>query len=170
MKKKKIYQNKDWLHKKYIEEKLSAAAIGRICDVQSKRICLWLRKLNFKIKPGNQFITGRPKLHGDASNGQGMPRTRLYSTWLAMKKRCYYSKDVCFNRYGGRGIIICLEWKNNYNAFKFWAILNDYQDDLTIDHIDNDGNYEPNNCQFLTLSENSRKRGKINYEKENIAS
>lgn len=56
--KRKIYQNKDWLHKKYIEEKLSAAAIGRICGVQSKRICLWLRKFDFKIKPGKQFIKG----------------------------------------------------------------------------------------------------------------
>lgn len=165
-KKTKLYRNKNWLHKKYAEEGLSAAEIGRICGVQSKRICYWLRKFNFKINSGCQFISGRPKLHGDASNGQETPRIKLYSIWQGMKKRCYYPKDVCFNRYGGRGISICSEWTNNYQAFKFWAILNGYQNGLTIDRIDNDGNYEPNNCQFLTMSENLKKRGKKHNENQ----
>lgn len=92
--------------------------------------------------------------HGE-SNGRLV--TRLYIIWTNMKRRCFYPKDINFHRYGGRGITVCPEWRNNYSLFRFWAILNGYQNNLTIDRINNDGNYEPDNCQWLTKPENSRK-------------
>lgn len=84
--------------------------------------------------------------------------SRLYKIWDSMKTRCYSPISKDYKNYGKRGIKVCDEWKNNYRTFKFWAILNGYQDNLTIDRIDNDGNYEPSNCQWLTRSDNLKKR------------
>lgn len=84
--------------------------------------------------------------------------SRLYIIWISMKDRCFNPKEPAFKYYGGRGITICSEWKNDYSAFKFWAILNGYQDNLVIDRINHNGNYESNNCQWLTKAENAKKR------------
>ena len=75
-----------------------------------------------------------------------------------MKKRCYNKKDKRYSSYGGRGITICDEWLNDFNSFYDWSMEHGYREDLTIDRIDNDGNYEPLNCQWITRSENSTKR------------
>ena len=83
--------------------------------------------------------------------------TRLYQIWTDIKTRCFNIKSAKYKWYGKRGITICEEWKNNYSAFRFWAILNGYQDNLTIDKIDNDKGYSPKNCQWLTQSENIKK-------------
>jgi len=81
-------------------------------------------------------------------------QTRLYNIWTGMKSRCYNKKDTGYRYYGRRGIAICNEWRDNYNTFKSWAILNGYKENLTIDRINNDGNYEPDNCQWITAKEN----------------
>jgi hypothetical protein len=75
-----------------------------------------------------------------------------------LRKRCYYKKGNRYENYGGRGIEVCPEWEKDYPAFKRWALANGYSDDLTIDRIDNDGDYTPGNCQWITKSENSKKR------------
>ena len=62
-----------------------------------------------------------------------------------------------YDRYGGRGIKVCDEWENDFQAFYNWAMSNGYRDDLTIDRIDNDGDYEPSNCQWITQAENTSK-------------
>lgn len=80
---------------------------------------------------------------------------RLYSIYLSMKYRCYSATCRAYKNYGGRGIKVCGEWKNDFINFYNWAINNGYKDDLTIDRIDNDGNYEPNNCRWITKSENT---------------
>ena len=76
--------------------------------------------------------------------------TAIYNTWNRMLHRCYDTKNHKFKRYGQRGIKVCDEWKNNYNNFYNWAINNGFQIGLSIDRINNDGNYEPSNCQWAT--------------------
>lgn len=84
--------------------------------------------------------------------------TRLYYIWQGMKDRCYNEHNARYDRYGGRGIKICEEWKENFIAFHDWAISNGYTDDLTIDRIDNDADYCPDNCRWSTQKEQSRNR------------
>lgn len=87
---------------------------------------------------------------------------RLYKVWENMKARCYNPKHKSYHRYGGRGIEICEEWKNNFSAFEKWALENGYdgtapQGKCTIDRIDNDKGYSPDNCQWVSNRENCNK-------------
>lgn len=84
--------------------------------------------------------------------------TRLYNIWQGMKGRCYNKNDPRYCRWGGRGITVCDEWKDNFTSFYEWALEHGYSDDLTIDRIDNDGNYEPDNCRWASKKQQSRNR------------
>lgn len=89
--------------------------------------------------------------------GENTRTSKLYRIWGAIKSRCYDKGFIYYHNYGGRGIKICEAWKNSYINFRDWATQNGYKNKLTIDRINNDGNYEPSNCQWLTRSENSKK-------------
>jgi hypothetical protein len=99
--------------------------------------------------------------HGDAKKIKGLRVVRLYRIWNGMKARCLIKNHPQYHRYGGRAIRICRLWLNNYMAFKTWALSHGYQENLTIDRINNNGNYTPENCQWITKSENTRKSNKI---------
>jgi hypothetical protein len=72
-----------------------------------------------------------------------------------MMTRCYNPNTNRYHRYGGRGISICEEWLSDFANFREWAVVNGYEDGLTLDRIDNDGNYEPSNCRWVTWHEQS---------------
>lgn len=93
----------------------------------------------------------------------GKHGTKLYITWKHMKSRCYNKNDKDYYNYGEIGITVCDEWRNNFQAFYDWSINNGYQDDLTIDRINNNGNYEPINCRWSDRKTQSRSRKYNNY-------
>lgn len=84
---------------------------------------------------------------------------RVKRIWVGMVYRCHNAKDhsACGRWYKEKGIKVCDEWRENFEAFKAWAVEHGYRDDLTIDRINPDGNYEPANCQWITRAENSRR-------------
>ncbi|OAV63845.1 hypothetical protein Barb6_03511 [Bacteroidales bacterium Barb6] len=90
------------------------------------------------------------------SHGHCRDFRKLYRCWANLKLKCLNEKSNRFNSFGGRGITICNEWANDYKAFHDWAISNGYSDDLSIDRIDNNGNYEPENCRWTTTTQKRR--------------
>lgn len=92
------------------------------------------------------------KISKTRSKTHGFSKTDLYHVWASMKSRCYYPKNVSYPYYGLRGIVVCNEWKK-FENFYSWAINNGYKKGLSIDRINNDGNYQPNNCRWATLKE-----------------
>lgn len=96
----------------------------------------------------------------------GISGTKIFIVWKCMRERCLYNRHKSFDRYGGRGIIICDEWLNNPINFYNWAVANGWALGLQIDRINNNGNYEPSNCRFVTPSENLKNRNP--YKKKKI--
>ena len=83
-------------------------------------------------------------------------KTKAYCAYDNMKRRCLNKSHPQYYQYGGRGIVICKEWLLNYDSFFKWAELNGIKDGLQLDRINNDGNYEPSNCRWVTSSTNIR--------------
>ena len=91
----------------------------------------------------------------------GMKGTRLYRIWKAMKTRCYNPNIPYFKYYGGKGIAVCDEWRDSFQAFYEWSMANGYSDELTIDRIDSDKGYFPENCRWVTMTIQNQNKKKV---------
>ena len=119
------------------------------CDCGNEKIVsgVCLRSGHTKscgCKRQNYYQSGKQKTHG-------LSNTKLYRVWASMKFRCC---DKNNKDYGGRGITICAEWMN-FETFYAWSMENGYKEGLEIDRIDVNGNYEPDNCRWITRKENN---------------
>lgn len=104
----------------------------------------------------NHILRPNRRVHGQSG-------TRLYRIWKRMKSRCYNKNTEDYKKwYGSKGVKVCDEWKNDFQAFYDWAMANGYSEELTIDRIDPYGNYEPDNCRWADAkTQQSNKREKV---------
>lgn len=119
----------------------------------------------------NNLMSGNTTSCGCWHEKHGEAGTRLYKCWSDMKARCYYKSDFNYKNYGGRGISVCDTWRNSYLAFREWATSNGYDENLTLDRVDVNGDYTPENCRWATIKEqqsNKRSNVFIEYKGEKL--
>ena len=144
--------------------------IGRAKDSETCKNSSWL----CKCECGNTKVVSRCSLRNSEKKGfrascgclkyasrnftHSMSKTRLYHEWLSMRNRCYKSQPKDYKSYEGRGITVCDEWKDDFVSFMDWALSNGYAEDLSLDRIDVNNGYSPDNCRWITIEEQQRNR------------
>jgi hypothetical protein len=106
-------------------------------------------------------------------HGKKAKETRLYNIWQGMRSRCNSETNPAYPKYGGRGIKVYENWLNDFQNFYDWAMENSYQENLSIERLNNDGNYEPSNCKWATSKEQNNNKSnnvviEIDGEKKNL--
>lgn len=118
---------------------------------------------NTSIVAGDKLRSGRTKSCGclqtkhrkeGIHKTHGMTNTKIYTIWSNMRSRCMYKGNSMYRNYGGRGITVCDEWLQ-FENFQLWAITSGYSEGLSLERIDVNGNYEPDNCKWIPLCEQS---------------
>ena len=153
------------------------------CGTKKKQWKCRCRCGNETVVSTSHLLDGRTKSCGclkrsrmvEHNTKHGGAHDRLYGIWRSMKRRCNSPKDAHYDLYGGRGIKVCDEWKN-YENFKEWAYLNGYDEtakfgNCTIDRIDNDGDYTPENCRWadrITQANNTSRNRYVEFEGQRL--
>lgn len=117
-----------------------------------------------------EMCSARLKAYRKRNGADGRSKTRLHSIWAGMKERCLSPGSHAYALYGGRGITVCDEWRNSFEAFRDWALTHGYSEDLSIDRIDVDGDYCPENCRWadaITQSNNNSLQSYVDLLRSN---
>lgn len=145
-----------------LDHKFGKLIVIDFVGVDKTKKAMWL----CKCECGNTTITNTHNLKSGNTTSCGCSRTklkqnipRLYRIWNGMKTRCSNPNKKEYKNYGGRGIKVCDEWLK-YENFYNWAINNGYKDNLTIERINNDSDYEPSNCTWITIQEQQKNKRK----------
>lgn len=183
------YNSRKWIGQKFGRMTVIGIEHGTIGVKKISNCWKWVCKCdcgNVKTVMPNKLISGHTTSCGcyksdkTASRNKTLKTThggryeRLYKIWHGMKQRCYWSGCRDYRRYGARGIEICDEWLSDYASFRNWALNNGYNENLSIDRIDVNGNYCPDNCRWATASQQQNNRRTCKYydyngEKHTIA-
>lgn len=139
-------------------------------DVQYRCVCECGKELDvigIHIRSGHTKSCGcfRKEKTSASRKTHGGTNTRLYTIWKNMKSRCIYKMHDDYDLYGGRGITVCDEWMRDFSEFEQWSLNNGYSDNLSLDRIDVNGNYDPSNCRWVTQkTQCNNTRRNINIE------
>lgn len=118
----------------------------------------------YNLKRGHTKSCGciRKEMH----TTHGQTDTRLFHIWQGIKTRCYTKTSVNYKKYGAKGITMCDEWKDDFRAFYRWSMANGYLDELSIDRIDGNKGYSPDNCRWADIYTQNQNRTFTKKEKE----
>ena len=130
---------------------------GRCVDLMATCCCRCGTKKNIRLY---SILSGETKSCGCKKVKHNLTGHRLHSVWFNMRNRCYNKKVRAYNRYGGRGIKVCDTWRTNFKTFYDWAMSHGWKPELELDRIDNNGDYSPENCRFVSTLENVHNREK----------
>jgi len=158
-------------NKKFYKLLVIDTAVSKITP-KGKKVTQWLCLCdcgNNIIVSSNNLKNGHTRSCGCLNCGNNIKHnqsySRLYTTWTNIKQRCNNVNSNSFKDYGARGIKVCNEWLHDFENFYNWAINNGYQENLTIERIDINGNYEPNNCKWITKFEQAHNKRNSNIVK-----
>lgn len=165
-------------YKNIIGEKFGRLTVSPICEVRNKKRRYWLCKCdcgNEKWVYASSLLSGTSVSCGcyrketiieRTSKPFSVKKTRIFRIYTGMMHRCYNIKQPNYKNYGGKGVTVCDEWRNDFRAFFNFCRANGYNDSLQIDRKKSDGNYEPSNCRFVPIEENSSR--KLDYIKVDV--